>query len=203
VPALGIPTGALAVVGACLCWAIDNNLTRKVSASDAVQIACVKGLAAGIVNLGIACVLGFGLPDATTMLGAAVVGFFGYGLSLVMFVVALRHLGSARTGAYFSAAPFVGAAISLPMLAEMPTPSVWLAAGLMGVGIWLHLTERHRHEHVHEPLFHAHAHVHDEHHRHEHDFEWNDAEPHTHPHRHAPIRHTHAHYPDIHHRHEH
>jgi drug/metabolite transporter (DMT)-like permease len=203
VPALGTPTGALAVVGACLCWAIDNNLTRKVSASDAVQIACAKGLVAGIVNLGIAGVLGFGLPDAKEMLGAAAVGFSGYGLSLAMFVVALRHLGSARTGAYFSVAPFVGAAISLLVFAEMPTPNFWLAAGLMGVGVWLHLTERHEHEHVHEPLYHAHAHVHDEHHWHEHDVEWEGTGPHTHPHRHAPIRHTHAHYPDIHHRHGH
>jgi drug/metabolite transporter (DMT)-like permease len=203
VPALGVPTGALAIVGACLCWAIDNNLTRKVSASDAVQIACAKGLVAGIVNLGIAAMLGFGMPGAPAMLGAAAIGFSGYGLSLVMFVMALRHLGTARTGAYFSAAPFVGAVISLLMLHEIPTPGFWLAAGLMGIGIWLHLTERHEHEHEHEPLSHTHAHVHDEHHRHEHDFEWDGTEPHTHPHRHAPLRHAHPHYPDIHHRHEH
>lgn len=203
VPALGVPTGALAIIGACLCWAIDNNLTRKVSASDAVQIACAKGLVAGVVNVGIAGLLGFGLPGTREMLGAAAIGFSGYGLSLVMFVMALRHLGTARTGAYFSAAPFAGAAISLLMLGELPTLSFWLAAGLMGIGIWLHLTERHEHEHAHEPLFHTHAHSHDEHHQHEHDVEWDGAEPHTHPHHHAPLRHAHPHYPDIHHRHEH
>jgi drug/metabolite transporter (DMT)-like permease len=203
VPALGVPAGALAIVGACLCWAIDNNLTRKVSASDAVQIACAKGLVAGVVNLGIAAMLGVRMPAGPAMLGAAVVGLSGYGLSLVMFVVALRHLGTARTGAYFSAAPFVGAVLSLLLLREIPSAAFWLAAALMGIGIWLHLTERHEHEHEHEPLTHAHAHVHDAHHRHEHDFEWDGTEPHTHPHRHAPLRHTHAHYPDIHHRHEH
>jgi drug/metabolite transporter (DMT)-like permease len=152
---------------------------------------------------GIAGMLGFGLPRKTEVLSAAAIGFAGYGLSLVMFVMALRHLGTARTGAYFSAAPFVGAAISLLMLGEVPTPSFWAAAGLMGIGIWLHLTERHEHEHVHKALFHAHPHVHDEHHQHEHDFEWDGSEPHTHPHHHAPIRHTHPHYPDIHHRHGH
>jgi len=202
-PALGVHWGVLAIVGACLCWAIDNNLTRKVSASDAVQIACSKGLVAGGVNLAIAVVMGFRLPSATTMLASSAVGFCGYGLSLVMFVMGLRHLGTARTGAYFSAAPFAGAVLSLLMLGEIPTASFWLAAALMGIGIWLHLTEQHEHEHCHEPMSHAHAHIHDEHHQHEHDFAWVGEEPHTHPHHHAPLRHTHRHYPDIHHRHEH
>src|SRR5471030_1404817 len=124
--AQGLPVGALAIVGACLCWGIDNNLTRKVSASDAVQIACVKGLVAGAVNLTIAGVLGSRLPGVSTVLSAAVIGFCGYGLSLVMFVLALRHLGTARTGAYFSAAPFVGAAISLFLPGEQPGALFWI-----------------------------------------------------------------------------
>jgi drug/metabolite transporter (DMT)-like permease len=202
-PALGVPWGALAIVGACLCWAIDNNLTRKVSASDALQIACIKGLAAGAVNLAIALALGSPLPAPGTMLAAAVTGFCGYGLSLVMFVLALRHLGTARTGAYFSVAPFVGAALALPLLGEAPSPGFWIAAGLMGGGIWLHLTESHEHAHRHEALRHAHEHSHDAHHRHVHDFDWDGAEPHTHSHRHARLRHAHPHYPDIHHRHGH
>ena len=203
VPALGIPWGALAIIGACLCWGIDNNLTRKVSASDALQIACAKGLTAGIVNLGIAFALGFRLPAPGTAALAALVGFGGYGLSLVMFVLALRHLGTARTGAYFSAAPFVGAAISLLVLRETPGLLFWVAAALMGAGIWLHLTERHEHDHTHERLYHAHTHSHDEHHQHEHDADWDGAEPHSHPHEHEPMTHAHPHYPDIHHRHEH
>ncbi|MES2163317.1 MAG: EamA family transporter [Pseudomonadota bacterium] len=201
--AQGLPVGAMAIVGACLCWGIDNNLTRKVSASDAVQIACVKGLVAGAVNLTIAGVLGSRLPGVSTVLSAAVIGFCGYGLSLVMFVLALRHLGTARTGAYFSAAPFVGAAISLFLPGEQPGALFWIAALLMGGGIWLHLTESHEHEHEHDPLDHTHAHSHDVHHQHEHDFPWNKTEPHVHPHRHTPIKHSHKHYPDIHHQHEH
>jgi drug/metabolite transporter (DMT)-like permease len=202
-PAFGVPWGALAIVAACLCWAIDNNLTRKVSAGDAVQIAGIKGLVAGSVNLTIALTLGFSLPEMRTVLTAGIVGFFGYGLSLVMFVLALRHLGTARTGAYFSAAPFVGAAISLLTLGENPGTVFWIAAALMGAGIWLHLTETHEHEHAHELMSHTHAHSHDAHHQHEHDFEWNGAEPHVHPHRHQVLRHAHPHYPDIHHRHKH
>jgi drug/metabolite transporter (DMT)-like permease len=203
VPVLGVPWGALAIVGACLCWAIDNNLTRKVSASDALQIACVKGLVAGSVNLAIALAMGFVAPDVLTILMTGLVGFCGYGLSLVMFVLALRHLGTARTGAYFSAAPFVGAAVSLVMFGEMPGPLFWTAAVLMGGGIWLHLTETHEHTHVHLPMEHVHAHVHDIHHQHEHDFAWDGTSPHAHPHRHDLLEHAHAHYPDIHHRHDH
>ncbi|MFZ6743767.1 DMT family transporter [Undibacterium sp. JH2W] len=202
-PALGVPWGALAIIGACLCWAIDNNLTRKISASDAVQIAGIKGLVAGTVNLLIAMIMGATLPDATTVLMAGIVGFCGYGLSLVLFVLALRHLGTARTGAYFSAAPFVGAAISLLMLGDRPGITFCLAAILMGTGIWLHLTEHHEHEHEHEAMEHAHEHVHDEHHQHEHDFAWDGKQPHAHAHRHLPMVHAHAHYPDIHHRHGH
>lgn len=199
----GLPRGALAIVGACLCWAVDNNLTRKVSASDAVQIACTKGLAAGAVNLAIAAMLGLRWPTPAAVGAAALVGFAGYGLSLVLFVLGLRHLGTARTGAYFSAAPFVGAVLSLALLRETPGTFFWIAAALMGMGIWLHLTETHEHEHEHEEMLHAHEHVHDGHHLHEHDFEWDGSEPHSHPHHHAPLRHSHSHYPDIHHRHAH
>ena len=202
-PEFGVPWGALAIVGACLCWAVDNNLTRKISASDAVQIAGVKGLVAGSVNLGIALSLGMPLPAAGSALLAGVVGFCGYGLSLVLFVLALRNLGTARTGAYFSIAPFIGAALSLLMLGDAPGAGFWLAGVLMAAGIWLHLTERHEHEHVHTPLDHAHEHSHDAHHKHAHDFDWDGEEPHVHPHHHDPMTHKHAHVPDIHHRHRH
>lgn len=203
IPQFGVPWGALAIIGACLCWAIDNNLTRKVSASDPLQIAAIKGLVAGAVNLSIALALGERLPQMATALQAGAVGFCGYGLSLVLFVLALRHLGTARTGAYFSAAPFVGAALSMLLLGEVPGAMFWIAASLMGAGIWLHLTEHHAHAHDHEVLDHVHVHRHDTHHQHQHDAEWDGAQPHAHRHRHRVLRHSHPHYPDLHHRHEH
>ncbi len=203
IPALGVPWGVLAILGACLCWAVDNNLTRKVSAGDALQIACVKGLAAGTVNLCLAWASGSVFPDAATLLLAGLVGFCGYGVSLVLFVLALRHLGTARTGAYFSAAPFVGAAMSLAMPGDRPGMLFWSAAALMGGGIWLHLTETHAHDHAHAALAHAHEHVHDSHHQHEHEHEWDGRRAHAHHHTHAPLIHAHPHYPDIHHRHDH
>jgi drug/metabolite transporter (DMT)-like permease len=195
--------GSIAVVGACLAWALDNNLTRKISAGDPVQIAGIKGLVAGFVNTGIALAAGETLPQPSTALAAVFVGAFGYGVSLVLFVLALRHLGSARTGAYFSTAPFIGAALSMVLLYETPEAAFWLAAAFMGAGVWLHLAERHEHLHTHEPLAHSHRHSHDAHHQHAHDFPWDGTEPHSHLHEHAPLVHHHAHYPDIHHRHRH
>jgi Permeases of the drug/metabolite transporter (DMT) superfamily len=204
--AWGGAAGPLLVAGACLAWAVDNNLTQKVSAGDPVQIAMLKGLVAGTVNTGIALLLGAHLPGVERALGAMLVGFLGYGVSLVLFVLALRQLGTARTGAYFSTAPFVGAIVSLVVFRERPTLALVAAAALMGVGVWLHVSERHEHEHVHEALEHEHAHVHDAHHQHSHapgDPAVTDPAPHSHSHRHQPMAHTHAHYPDLHHRHGH
>jgi drug/metabolite transporter (DMT)-like permease len=198
--------GPLAIAGACLSWAADNNLTQKVSGGDPAQIAMLKGLVAGGVNTAIALGRGAQLPVASPLAAALVVGFLSYGVSLVMYVLALRHLGTARTGAYFSTAPFVGAALSLIAFRERPTNGFVTAAALMAIGVWLHLSERHEHEHVHDPMDHAHAHVHDEHHRHEHvpgDPPVTDPKPHTHAHHHGPLAHSHPHYPDIHHRHGH
>lgn len=200
---LALPPGALAVAGACLCWGIDNNLTQKVSGSDPLQVAAIKGAAAGGVNTAIALALGAALPGAPTTAGAMVVGLLGYGVSLALFVLALRHIGTARTGAYFSLAPFVGAGVALVLLREPVGPRFFAAAALMGAGVWLHLTERHEHQHRHERLEHTHRHVHDVHHRHSHPAGTDPGEPHTHRHVHEPLEHTHPHYPDLHHRHVH
>lgn len=192
----------LAILGACFAWGIDNNLTRKVSLSDASWIAAVKGLVAGSVNLALAFMLGAALPPLPNLAGALVVGFFAYGVSLALFVVGLRHLGTARTGAYFSVAPFIGALLALAM-GEPLTPTLLVAGALMGLGIWLHLTELHDHPHAHAALAHDHVHSHDEHHQHAHDTPVAPGIRHRHPHRHAPITHAHPHFPDAHHRHRH
>jgi len=195
--------GPLAVAGASLCWAVDNNLTQKVSAGDPVQIAQLKGLVAGAVNTALALSWGARFSEPIPVAAALLVGFLGYGVSLVCFVLALRALGTARTGAYFSLAPFIGAALGLVLYREPVTPLFLTAAALMALGLWLHLSERHEHRHEHETLEHSHAHVHDEHHQHPHRPGDPVGEPHTHPHRHDRLAHSHPHYPDIHHRHRH
>ena len=197
------PAGALLVAAASLCWAIDNNLTQRVSGGDPILIAGLKGLGAGLVNVTLAQVMASGWPEARHIGGAMVVGLLGYGVSLVFFIVALRGLGTARTGAYFSLAPFIGAGVSILMLREPVTLQLGIAAALMGAGVWLHLTERHEHDHTHEPLVHSHAPGHDEHHQHAHDAGVPVEDPHTHTHVHASLTHRHPHYPDLHHRHRH
>ena len=193
--------GSLLIALACLAWGIDNNLSREISSADPVVIALIKGLAAGSVNLILALILGARLHSIGATGAALLVGFFGVGVSLVLFVLALRHLGSARTGAYFSLAPFLGAMIAVVLIGEPVTAQLIGAGGLMAFGLWLHLTERHSHEHTHDLIEHEHRHVHDEHHQHAHDGMV--TAPHTHWHRHEPLRRRHAHYPDLHHRHQH
>ncbi|EWY37644.1 membrane protein [Skermanella stibiiresistens SB22] len=195
--------GAAFIAAACLAWGVDNNLTRKLSSADPVQIAMTKGLVAGCVNLSLALAQGAAWPGAGTLLAAGVVGFLGYGVSLALFVLGLRHLGTARTGAYFSLAPFIGASLAVVMLGEPLSTRLLIAGCLMAVGLWLHLTERHEHEHAHPPLGHEHRHTHDRHHRHTHGPGDPSGEPHSHWHRHAPMVHRHPHYPDLHHRHSH
>lgn len=193
--------GAALIAAACLAWGIDNNLTRKLSAADPTQIAMIKGLLAGSVNIGFALWRGATAPSPMLLGAAGIIGFLGIGLSLAAYIRALRDLGAARTGAYFSLAPFIGAALSLVILREPFTARLFVAGLLMAFGLWLHLTEKHVHEHEHEAIEHEHSHVHDAHHRHAH--EGTAHEPHSHWHRHEPLRHVHLHYPDLHHQHRH
>jgi drug/metabolite transporter (DMT)-like permease len=202
-PTLQQVAGPVLVAGACLAWAIDNNLTRKVALNDATVLAMLKGLFAGGANLLLAAAAHPHWPALAPMLGAMAVGFAGYGVSLVLFVLALRKLGSGRTSAYFSAAPFMGAVVAVAVFGAPVTPALVAAGVLMAIGVWLHLTESHAHEHVHQPMEHAHMHTHDAHHHHAHSPDDPPGEPHAHAHVHAYQRHSHAHYPDAHHRHGH
>lgn len=201
--AWGGAMGPSLIVLGCLFWGIDNNLSQKVSAKDPVQITAIKGAVAGFVNLGLGLAHGGGSPRLVYVGGALIVGFLSYGLSLVLYVLAMRELGTARTGAYFSLAPFVGAAISLMVWRESITASFLVAGALMAFGLWLHLTERHTHVHAHEPVTHTHRHVHDAHHQHQHPAGGTTEEPHSHEHTHEPVVHSHEHFPDVHHRHAH
>lgn len=207
---ISVPSGAdfgtavpsLAILGACFCWGLDNNLTRKIALSDATWLAAVKGGVAGPVNLVLAFAVGAQLPAAVNVAAAMVVGFFAYGLSLVLFIVGMRHIGTARAGAYFSIAPFMGALIAIAM-GEQLTWALVIAGALMAFGVWLHLTERHEHVHTHAAVTHDHWHTHDAHHQHEHSYPVAAGTGHRHEHTHEEVVHSHEHYPDSHHRHEH
>ena len=200
---LGSVWPALAVLGACLAWGIDNNLTRQVALADATWIAAIKGAAAGSANLTLALWLGATWPPLPELIAALSIGSLAYGASLALFVIGLRHLGTARTGAYFSVAPFFGALLAIPLLGETLSQRLLIAGTLMALGVWLHLTEHHRHLHTHAALEHEHEHVHDAHHQHAHAAPIPPGNRHRHAHRHWPLSHTHAHFPDAHHRHDH
>ena len=200
---LGGTQGAWWIAAACLLWAVDNSLSRQISGADPLQIAALKGGAAGIVNTTLALGQGASWPASGTLAAGAAVGAVGYGLSLALYVAAQRHLGSARTAAYFSLAPFVGAVLGVLLLGEAASVRLLAAGALMGVGLYLHLAERHEHLHGHEVQMHEHAHTHDAHHRHEHTPADPPGEPHSHAHAHGDLVHQHPHYPDLHHRHGH
>lgn len=200
---LSLASGMLFIIAACFLWAMDNNVTRNISATDPLKIVAIKSLVAGTTNTTLAFAIGATLPNHMLLGMSALVGFVSYGISLICFILALRHIGTGRTGAYFSLAPFIGAALAVIFLGEPLTTQLVLAGCLMGWGTWLHLTEYHEHEHCHEELAHDHRHIHDEHHQHEHKPGDPKGEPHAHPHVHGPLIHAHPHFPDTHHRHKH
>ena len=202
-PTFAGPAPTLAILGGCLAWGIGNNLTGRISLADATWLAMVKGLVAGPVNLLLAVSLGAHLPALPTLVGGGLVGVLAYGISLVLFIVGMRHLGAARAGAHYAVAPFFGAAVAVAA-GEPVTRNLLLAGALMAFGVWLHVTEKHQHEHVHTPLTHTHAHTHDDlHHGHQHKPRVPAGTRHVHGHTHDPVVHSHQHYPDAHHQHDH
>lgn len=188
---------------ACVFWGIDNNLTRDVDELSPSVLAATKGWVAGSFNVALALVLGAGSSmSGLHVLETLSIGAFSYGMSLVLFILALRKLGSSRTSTYFAIGPFFGMFFALLLLSERPSHFQWVAAAIMGFGLWILSHESHEHEHTHEVLTHRHRHLHDEHHQHLHSGGEGE-EPHDHVHTHTELTHHHPHWPDVHHRHGH
>jgi drug/metabolite transporter (DMT)-like permease len=201
----GLSVGALGILGACLFWGLDNNFTRQISDKDPLVIVAIKGLGAGLFSLLLSLLLGKSFPSGWPLILALLVGAISYGISIQLFILALRSLGAARTGALFGIAPFAGTFLSLLILKEVPQLLFWGALPIMVVGSWLMLTEDHQHTHEHESLEHDHSHEHPEgHHEHSHaEMVLNMERKHAHLHSHRKLPHSHPHTPDLHHRHEH
>lgn len=201
----GVSIGAMGVIGACFLWGLDNNLTRHISAKNPLVIVGVKGLGAGTFSMILALLLGKPFPGLGVILPAMLLGALSYGLSIQLFILAMRGLGAARTSTFFGTAPFVGTLLAFLMLREVPQTLFWVAVPMMLFGAWLMLSENHGHHHIHKPVEHIHEHTHpDEHHEHGHTAEWQVSQrSHIHAHTHTPLKHTHAHAPDLHHWHEH
>jgi drug/metabolite transporter (DMT)-like permease len=195
--------GVCAVAGACLCWAVDNNLTQRLSLRDPIVVTRIKALGAGTCTLALALLSGQSLPRSVILMAVLLLGLLSYGVSIVLDMHALRLLGAAREAAYFATAPFIGALAAIPILGERWGADEVLATTLMAAGLALLLREEHRHVHRHEEMEHDHAHVHEGHHFHVHPTREEVGEPHAHPHRHPPLTHDHPHVSELHHRHEH
>jgi drug/metabolite transporter (DMT)-like permease len=201
---LAFTTSGILVVLACVFWGIDNNLTRDVDELPATALAAIKGYCAGLFNITLAAILGFGSIEVYQIGGALLIGAFSYGASLVLFIGALRKIGSARSSTYFAIGPFIGVLSSLVLLREQPPAFFWFATALMLAGVMCLYRERHEHPHVHQALTHRHQHTHeqDEHHQHLHE-DSDNSELHDHYHVHEQVTHQHVHWPDTHHRHIH
>ncbi|HEY4883573.1 MAG TPA: DMT family transporter [Myxococcales bacterium] len=197
----GSAAGAVSIALACLCWAVDNNLSARLALKDPIRVLRIKTLCAGAANLVLALALGGSLPPIATCAAALALGSVSYGASLLLYLRAQRALGAARQAVLFAAAPFAGALASVPLLGDRPSAVDLAAAALMALGIAGLLRARHSHLHTHAPLEHDHLHVHDDHHPHAH--QPGVAEPHAHPHKHDAVTHAHPHVSDPHHRHPH
>lgn len=194
--------GSVFVIGACLCWGLENNCTRMLSLKDPLQIVVIKGFGSGLGALAISLALKEHAAESLYILLALLLGFVAYGLSIYFYISAQRALGAARTSAYYAAAPFIGVLISWLVLQEKPTLSFMTALAIMLAGTYFAVTEDHQHVHHHELVIHEHKHRHDDlHHTHSHTPQV--IGEHSHLHTHDETLHTHPHTPDLHHRHEH
>lgn len=201
----GISLGALGIICACFCWGIDNNFTRNISAKNPYNIVIIKGFGAGLFSLILGIFIGTSIPNVIIVIKIMILGCFSYGISIVLFVLAMRNLGSARTSAFFGTSPFIGAALSFILLRDMPNKMFIFSVPIMLIGTILLLKEDHNHKHVHQHIIHEHRHFHGDNH-HDHTHESGDVPSngyHSHIHEHNNFEHEHTHTPDIHHRHSH
>ncbi len=193
--------GALLVVAACVCWAVDNCVTAGLAQLAPHHITMAKGLVAGAANLAIGLIVA-SRPSVGTVVAGLIIGALGYGLSITLWVAGARDLGAARAQLIFAIAPFVGAAIVWIVLGEPITGAQVFALVLAAAGVGAVMRSAHLHEHRHPAVEHDHEHVHDDGH-HEHVHDEGSLGRHQHPHRHHDVVHAHPHVPDLHHRHEH
>lgn len=194
--------GAVFIVGACVCWGLDNCVTAGLGALAPEQITFIKGAIAGMANVAIAVAIGGDVPGAVVLAGIVGLGAVGYGASITLWVMGARDLGAARGQLVFSVAPFVGVAVAWVVLGDPVTGNQLVATGLAAGGVLLVAGSGHEHRHAHGYVDHVHEHDHDEHH---------DAgagagaigRRHTHRHEHRPVAHVHPHVPDLDHHHDH
>ena len=189
--------GSLLVLGACVCWGIENNCTTRLATKSSEQIVMVKGIFSGLGSLTVALIIANPIPPIATILTTMILGFVAYGLSINFYILAQKDLGAAKTSGYYAIAPFLGVLFSMVFLQELPAWNFWLALAIMAAATYLMIRDsiglQHTHEHGHTHT-HSHSHISGGRiitHNHEH------THHHTHPHTHAggtdPNSHDHDH----------
>ena len=129
--------GSIFVLIACICWGFENNCTRMLSSKNPVQIVVIKGIFSGLGSFIIALCIGETIPNLPSILGALLLGFVAYGLSIVFYIYAQRELGAAKTSAYYAIAPFIGVALSLLIFMELPSAGFIVALLVMIAGTYV------------------------------------------------------------------
>lgn len=125
--------GSLFVLGACICWGFENNCTKMISNKSSTEIVVIKGCFSGMGSFIIALLLGERIPEAKWIAAILLLGFVAYGLSIKFYIMAQKHLGAAKTSAYYSIAPFLGVAFSMAILGERPVTQFYIALAIMAV----------------------------------------------------------------------
>ncbi|MGE0400855.1 MAG: EamA family transporter [Kofleriaceae bacterium] len=194
--------GLVAVAGATAAWALDNAWTRPLAERDPFQVILIKGALGATLTTTVALARGEPLPSIDRAAILLACGATGYGASLYLYLLAQRRIGAGRTGSVFALAPFIGAALAWALGDRHAGVYAIGAAGLFGLGVYLHASEKHGHAHVHDAIEHEHMHRHDDgHHTHAHDPPVEGE--HSHAHTHERFEHDHEHAPDVHHTHDH
>lgn len=204
-PGASASLGALLIVGACVCWGLDNSVTARIDQISPQHVVFLKGVMAGSVNLALGLVItGAGAVSGWSVLGALGVGALGYGASITLWVRGAQELGAARGQVIFATAPFLGAVLAWIALSDSISAVQVIATAIAAVGVGVSLRSDHNHQHHHEAMAHTHEHRHDDdHHDHEHDHAGDVGARHSHVHEHREFAHAHPHVPDLHHRHDH
>ena len=195
--------GSLLVLAASRCWGFENNCTKMLSNKDPIEIVTIKGCFSGLGSIIIALIIGEKFPDLIWLFTVMLLGFIAYGLSICLYIIAQKHLGAAKTSAYYSVAPFLGVAFSMLLLHEKPTLQFYIAflimiiATIIMVKDTITLQHTHEHEHIHShehrhgDIVHTHMHSHKHTHlhihkgeveNHEHNENTDELKEHTHNH---------------------
>ncbi len=124
----------LFALGACICWALENNFSRLVSNKNPYQVTGIKHFIAMIVDFIAVLIVGGKVTSYQKPLMAFGIGSFALGLTFVLYVNAQRRIGAARSSVLYSLSTFLGSLIYLLVMQVTPMWNFYLGAALIFTG---------------------------------------------------------------------